>query len=305
MPLTHLFVAAAQLQAFEPPAAAANPARLLRSWQQTSSLLLQHESLCLPQEIAYAKALGLPSDEGLIPWAAYETKHLNQPCAWLHWCHLDVGMTDMVMQNSHQLQLSAAESRELFALIAPYFEQDGIELEAHGAERWLAKGQQFAQLPCASLARVQGHSINQWLPDAGKFPQQTKLARLQAEVQMLLYSHPLNDARAARGLPTVNSFWLDGAGELNAMPTPSGTVTLDTRLQDALHSPEHYASAWQNLLAEIDQQAQQALALRQDYQLTLCGQQAAISWQARPAGLKSYFLGLLAPKSSSNMRSML
>ena len=37
-------------------------------------------------------------------------------------------------------------------------------------------------------------------------------AGLLNEIQMLLHAHPVNDAREARGEPTVNSLWLWGAG---------------------------------------------------------------------------------------------
>lgn len=53
------------------------------------------------------------------------------------------------------------------------------------------------------------------LRDASRWlPQTQPFQRLHSEAQMLLYSHPFNDAREARGLPPVNGFWLHGAGAL-------------------------------------------------------------------------------------------
>ena len=49
--------------------------------------------------------------------------------------------------------------------------------------------------------------------------QARSLRRLQNEMQMLLYRHPVNDARAAQRRLTVNSFWISGTGTL-----PSGAV---------------------------------------------------------------------------------
>lgn len=37
--------------------------------------------------------------------------------------------------------------------------------------------------------------------------------KLQNEIQMLLFSHPVNQAREAQGLPIINSLWCDGLGE--------------------------------------------------------------------------------------------
>ena len=39
------------------------------------------------------------------------------------------------------------------------------------------------------------------------------MRRLMTELQMLLHEHPVNEARAARGVPTVNAVWLWGGGE--------------------------------------------------------------------------------------------
>ena len=36
--------------------------------------------------------------------------------------------------------------------------------------------------------------------------------KLQNEIQMLLFSHPVNEAREAQGLPVINSLWCYGLG---------------------------------------------------------------------------------------------
>jgi hypothetical protein len=45
-------------------------------------------------------------------------------------------------------------------------------------------------------------------------PQAGALRRLMTELQMLLHEHPVNDARARRGLPAINALWLWGTGAL-------------------------------------------------------------------------------------------
>jgi hypothetical protein len=307
MPHTHHVLPFAGLQPFESGAQAFNPAGMLLDWKEVAAerIELHEDSPSMPHEVAYARALGIPSDEGLIPWAAFETETLGKACAWLHPCRLDVGMTDMVMQPTSRLQLTDAESRELLALIAPYFEQDGITLRYHSASRWLALGDQFAQFECASLARVQGRSINDFLPDVGEFPQQLKLSRLQAEVQMLLYTHPSTEARLARGLPAVNSFWVDGAGVLEALPSSNGRVSLDMRLQDAAHSESAYRSAWAALLEESQQVASNALERGDTYALTLCGEKAAITAWAEKPSWKHKISSLLGRKPAQNLREKL
>jgi hypothetical protein len=306
---SHIIYPTAGLQPFEKGSQAflLEPARWRPYWQEEADarIELHDDSPSLPHEIAYARALGLPSDEGRIPWAAFESQTLSQPCAWVHPCHLDVGMTDMVMQPTHLLHLSDQESRELHALIAPYFEQDGITLRYYSATRWLAHAAQFADFECTSLARVQGRSINEFLPDPGEFAQQLELSRLQAEVQMLLYTHPLTEARQARGLPTVNSFWVDGAGALDALPAAPQQVRLDFCLQEALHDAKAYLQAWQSLVLSAEDLAAKALAQHQELRLTLCGERQAITYVARPGSWRQWITRFLTCPSSQNRRELL
>ena len=298
MPFTHIIVPAAGLQPFENERPAFNTSEALPDWKESQRLDLHEDSLCMPHEMAYARALGLPSDEGKMPWAAFETQTLRQPCAWVHPCHLDVGMTDMVMQPTERLRLTDAESRELHALIAPYFEQDGITLKYHSASHWLALGEQFADFECASLSRVQGRSINDFLADAGEFPQALKLSRLQAEMQMLLYTHPISEARQARGLPTVNSFWVDGAGMLDALAEKAEAVRLEPRLQEAQHSEAAYSSAWRALSQEWAQ-------LDGNTWITLCGEKSAITLQQKKPSFLTQFLSKISRSPANNLRGAL
>jgi hypothetical protein len=309
-----LIVPAAGLQAFETPHQAFNPASV---WSELTHAVtntrmeLDELSLSMPFEIAYARALGLPSEPGKIPWAAWHTQTLGQPCAWVYPCRLDVGMTDMVLQPVERLQLDDAYSQALHALIAPYLAHDGLALHYHSAARWLATGAPLADLPCASLARAQGQSINAFFPDAGQSPAQTQLARLQAEVQMLLYTHPLNDTRAAQGLPAVNSLWIDGAGQLDHMSTPTSTrlhtVKLDTRLQNAAHDPQAYAQAWRSLLEECQQYREPIAAGK--FFLSLCGETCALRLQIRPSStwqsLVTSFKKKIGQSPGNNLRSLL
>jgi hypothetical protein len=307
MPVSTIVIPFAGIQPFESQSTAFDPAGMLLQWQETlgARLELHEDSLSMPHEIAYARALGLPSDEGKNPWAAFETQTFGKPCAWVHPCHLDVGMTDMVMQPINRLQLSDAESRELHALIAPYFEQDGIDLKYHSAARWLALGAQFADFSCASLARVQGRSINDFLPDAGAFAQALKISRLQAEIQMLLYTHPISEARLLRGLPVVNSLWVDSAGVLDAMPQAATKVRLDLCLQEAAHDEHAYRKAWQSLILSAEELAAQSLAENQALALVLCGERCAITLRPAKLGFKHKFLSIFGRSTATNLRGAL
>jgi len=162
-----------------------------------------------------------PAD-GLVPWAAADAlqhatggahKADTAASAWarLTLCHWVIHADHLEMSDPAQLQVSHDESRALQDAMRGYFAEDGIELHLADDGSWLAEGDVFRGLPTASLDRVCGTRVDTWIP---RQPQAKPLRRLQNEMQMLLYTHPVNDARGARGLPAINAFWVSGTGEL-------------------------------------------------------------------------------------------
>jgi hypothetical protein len=122
---------------------------------------------------------------------------------------------------------------------------------------------------------VIGRNVDLWLQGSH---QARLVRRLQNEVQMLLYNHPLNDAREARGLRPVNSFWLSGCGRWQA-EQPQDTLQLNTSLRGPLLADDWagWAEAWRALdagpLTELLARVERGEAAR----LTLCGER---SWAA-------------------------
>jgi hypothetical protein len=51
--------------------------------------------------------------------------------------------------------------------------------------------------------------------------------KLQNEVQMAWFEHPVNEAREARGLPAVNSIWFHAQGAAQPVRSPFATVFSD------------------------------------------------------------------------------
>jgi hypothetical protein len=145
-------------------------------------------------------------------------------------------------------------------------------------------------LPTASLERVRGQPVDAWLPRAAAA---RLVRRLQNEMQMLLYTHPINDARSARGVPVVNSFWLSGTGDLPENgPQPEATTVHDGLQAAALNDDGiAWAQAWQAL--DSGSVAQWAQALRQELStgsapppaLTLCSERTARTWRMQPQSL--------------------
>lgn len=174
------------------------------------------------------------------------------------------------------------------AAMRPFFEEDGIELHYLEPLRWLAQGQALAQ-PTASLDRVLGRNVDAWLPAT---PELRTLRRLQNEMQMLLYTHAVNEERQQRRLLPVNSVWFSGSGELQANTpetpaTPAAPLHVARALVPAALAEDWpaYAQAW----AQLDATAILALLERQQagqsVRLSLCGERASLTLQTAPRGL--------------------
>ena len=244
-------------------------------------------SLSPPHERILATACGLSAPDGCLPWAAWE---VQQECAgaggqawsWITPCHWNVATDHIVMRHPFELRLDGEDSRLLLAAMQPYFAQDGITLEYHGPTRWLARGELFRGLATASLDRVMGRDIDDWVPrSAAAGP----LRRLQQEMQMLLYTHAINDARVRGGLLPVNSFWASGTGALPAghPPAPPAGLMLPQVLRDAalLQDWSAWAAAWQQVDNLQCRRLNDSLDRGQAVSLTLCGEANARNWSGR------------------------
>lgn len=245
------------------------------------------QDLSLPHERFLARAAGLWGGDGRIPQAAWQLQREGQDpggaaWAWLTPCHWRVGRDHIRMDPPQALGLREEESQALLQAMQPYFAEDGLDVRYREPLRWLAHGEIFRELPCASLDRVAGQRVDDWLPRAAEA---RPVRRLQQEMQMLLYTHPVNEAREAEGLATVNSLWVSGAGAL-----PPGQLPADPGLQvhEGLREPAlagdgpAWARAWRELDATALAGLRAALDAGQDVRLTLCGAATARTWAPAP-----------------------
>ena len=259
-------------------------------------------SLSPPHERALAIALGLPVADGLIPWAAHQSQC---PGAWgfVTPCHWRAGAKHIAMSGAGLPDFSESESQHLLAAMQPYFEEDGITLRYESPARWLAHGDAFDALATASLDRVVGRDVKAWLSRASSA---TRLQRLQTEMQMLLYNHPVNDARLARGAPPVNAFWVSGTGALPVNWTRAANeaapVVVSTLRQAALQEDwAAWAQAWQTLDATECAALLHALHQARPVQLTLCGERNAQSFGVHRTGYLKRLMNIVGHKPPSTL----
>jgi hypothetical protein len=240
-----------------------------------------------PHERVLAQGMGWP--QGQAPWAAIQAQADGlQPQAGQAWglitpCHWLMGHDHLTLIHPDELHLGEAESRALFEAVRPLFEDEGWSLQWGQPTRWYAVHPSLAELPTASLDRLLGRNPDLWMPE---HPQARLIKRLQAETQMLLYQHPVNEGREGRGQLTVNSFWISGNGTVPAdvarlAQRPTGLQLADAPRQALLKGDlAGWQQAWQALEAgPLKTLAQQAEA-GQTVQLTLCGERHAVTLSA-------------------------
>lgn len=281
-----------------PPAGSQRPARLplpqlqqlLRTWQVAHILDGNEADLSPLHERVQAHACGLDAPNGLIPWAAQAAQQAglvappSHGWAFITPCHWQVETQQVRMHDPDQLHWDTEESQAFLQLMQAYCTDDGITLHHLSPGTWLAHGTAFKALPTASLDRVRGQVIDDWIPRA---PQAKALRRLQNEMQMLLYTHPLNDARQARGHSPINSFWISGTGDLPPGHTASTTATrTDHRLRDAaIHNDTtRWQLDWQQLDTTLIAEVLQTAATQPNTRLTLCGAQHAYTLAPQSVG---------------------
>jgi hypothetical protein len=202
--------------------------RLVERLETGAADVGDEHSLSPPHERVLARECGLSAPDGCLPWAAWQVRQeqvdaATHAWAWITPCHWHVATDHIVMKHPLEVRLDGEDSQALLAAMQPFFAQDGISLQYHAPTRWLAHGELFRDLATASLDRVLGRDIDEWVPRAAAA---APLRRLQQEMQMLLYTHPVNDVRVQGGLLPINSFWASGTGALPVDHKPSPPASL-------------------------------------------------------------------------------
>jgi hypothetical protein len=257
-------------------------ARLLAAFEPGPRVGSDEYSLTPPHERAWAEAHGWHGEDGALPFAALQAQADGIAPGELAWglltpAHWRVGHDHIALADPAELHLDDAQSRAFLDAVRGLFESEGFTLAYGSPTRWYAAHESFDALPCASLDRVIGRNVDLWLPT---HPKARLVRRLQNEVQMLLYTHRLNDEREARGELPLNSFWLSGCGR--AQPLRPAGLQLDERLRAPLLAQDWagWADAWRALDAEVLAPLLEAARRGEPVALTLAGERHAQRFDA-------------------------
>lgn len=140
--------------------------------------------------------------------------------------HIQIAHDHLVLIEPDTLGLTDEECATLLDAARESFDAIGVRIEAPTVRRWYVSGDALGELVAAPPLRAAGRSIEIWLPhDAGTGDRSRAWMKLQNEVQMSWFNHPLNRTRESQGQPPVNGLWLYAQGTRAAtLAQPFGHV---------------------------------------------------------------------------------
>jgi hypothetical protein len=142
--------------------------------------------------------------------------------------HVRIAHDHLVLIDPDSLELTDTDAAALYAVAKPLIEELGVRVEAPTPQRWYLSSDQFGTLAGASPLRASGRNIEIWLPHEAHSGQRSRAwMKVQNEVQMAWFEHPVNEAREARGLPAVNSIWFHAQGAMRPVQRAFARVRSD------------------------------------------------------------------------------
>lgn len=256
------------IRALKTPALAA----LLSRHSDARTTKFDNNSRVLPHEAWLSHALGLapapdhPDTGAPVATAAMRGcgAELAAAAANGHWfivqpANIQISRTHSLLSDPRALRLTEDESRSLYDIARPYFEELGKPLLYAAPGLWFVRADDWSGLRTASPDAATTQYISDWVPEGERARDYRKL---QNEIQMLWHEHPVNEARHARGLQQVNSFWLwGGSGPVTPAAVPLWVAADGApSWMQALAAPERRAPDVARLLADPANNATAVLA---------------------------------------------
>lgn len=154
--------------------------------------------------------------------------------------HLKFHHERVVLADTAAFPLSEAESQELVAALNREFADIGSFHAAH-PRRWYLRLNTPTAYDAPPLSTVAGRMLDGQLPEG---MDGAKFKRLGNEIQMFLHHHPVNEARVAAGLPTINGVWLWCAGHAEISGRQNEAAPTARAAPDFADFAPHFASVW-------------------------------------------------------------
>jgi len=143
----------------------------------------------------------------------YEFKQGSEHVLRADPAYQQIDMNNATLAATDALKLHSDEAEALMLTLNQHFASDGLRFEFKNPQRWYCHFDSALQIDTTPASVASGLDVADYRPtgrDARTW--RSKLA----EIEMLLFDHPVNTERQARGLLTVNTLWLWGEGQCSA-----------------------------------------------------------------------------------------
>jgi hypothetical protein len=263
----------------------------------------------LPHELWIAAALGLGrGQEAAVAASAMRGYGLDpEDGTWfvVNPAHIQIARTHLMMADLRQLDLREDEGRALFDSALESFEEGGYGLQYGSADTWFMRADDWSELQTSTPDAAVGMNLTDWMPSG---PTARAFRKLQNDVQVTWYTHPVNAAREARGQAPINSFWPWGGASVATEHANKLVASAQGRPIARPQVHTHAVPGWLDALATRRHDTLPGLAASADQAgdaslLLACGNAAgpaiAADWEAWLRAMQRIEDELLAPLLAS------
>jgi hypothetical protein len=150
-----------------------------------------------------------------IPNAALAWQQLGNEAGSGYWLyaapvHLVLQRDSFSLAAPAPLRLEDIEIEVLTSALNQHFSQDNMQFFWH-ENTWFLRLEQNPNIQTIAPEAALNKDVGAYLP-TGKGV--IKWASFTNEIQMLLFEHPINQAREGKRLPAINSIWCYGGGQM-------------------------------------------------------------------------------------------
>ncbi len=142
-------------------------------------------------------------------------------------------VSNALLADQSVLRLNATEADSLVNALNVHFSGDGVSFEMADPLRWYCRLDDKFNINTCSMSQAVGRDVALVRP-AGDSAQRWR--SMLAEIEMLLFDHPVNLRRVEAGEVPVNSLWMWGEGQPCVNETPPATVFSDNFYVSSLAS---------------------------------------------------------------------
>lgn len=157
-----------------------------------------------------------------------------------------IDMNNATLANPAELELGSEECDSLLLTLNHHFAEDAIRFEHRKPNRWYCHFDEMPEVFTTPLSAAVGRDVTECRPSGAD--SRTWRQKL-AEIEMLLFEHPVNIARERKSQLPVNTLWLWGEGTVSES---AGDVHIVTDNFYTTSLANHYKLACESLPDKSD-----------------------------------------------------